>query len=693
MKGCAALATLNSSHRPANTSFRTRWSLRPAAWLSLAVIGQAVALGLIDAGPRLHYQHYKLLYRTPVENLLVAFMVVQAVIVIWALVRRRAALSVVTRLFRPWQWLLLAAVVVLPAAAVSQDVRTTAFEFLFATFVQVLNLATVALAVAALPPTWLARFRHWTDGLLGKADVNADEQRVPRLDRFAWVIAAWAVAVSALLAVVSYQRHPHVTDEVAYLLHARFLAQGALTLPAPSVPDGFTFYLMETAGDRWFASTPPGWPAMLAVGVLLGAPWLVNPLLGGINVLLGYLLIWQLYDRRSARLAAVLLATSPWFVFMGMNFMTHTFSLTCALAAGVLVLRARQTHSAAWAGLAGVMLGIGSIIRPLDGLIVALLIGLWALGLGGRRLNVRGLLALGVGTVVTAALVLPYNQALTGSPLSFPLNAYVDLHYGAGRNGFGFGPDKGFGWALDPNPGHSPIDALINANLNGNAINTELFGWSSGSLLLAAVAVLAGRVTRSDNRSRSDRLMLAVMLAVFTAYFFYYYSGGPDFGARYWYFMIVPLVVLTVRGISIAGARLAAAGVQDAQPRVLLGVACLVALAQVTYIPWRATDKYYHFWGMRPDVREIAAASDFGRSLVLVRGDSHPDYASAAIYNPLDLQADAPIYAWDRDDQVRQALLAAYPDRPVWVLNGPTITGAGYELVGRLSAPQLTGVP
>ncbi len=26
--------------------------------------------------------------------------------------------------------------------------------------------------------------------------------------------------------------------------------------------------------------------------------------------------------------------------------------------------------------------------------------------------------------------------------------------------------------------------------------------------------------------------MVAVVLAVFTAYFFYYYSGGPDFGAR-----------------------------------------------------------------------------------------------------------------------------------------------------------------
>ena len=124
-----------------------------------------------------------------------------------------------------------------------------------------------------------------------------------------------------------------------------------------------------------YALTPPGWPAMLAVGMRLGAPWLVNPILGGVNVLLAYLLIWGLYNRHTARLAVLLLAVSPWFVFMAMNFMTHTFSLTCALASVVLVQHARRTGAMIWAALAGVALGVGSIIRPLDGLIMALLVG------------------------------------------------------------------------------------------------------------------------------------------------------------------------------------------------------------------------------------------------------------------------------------------------------------------------------
>ena len=53
---------------------------------------------------------------------------------------------------------------------------------------------------------------------------------------------------------------------------------------------------------------------------------------------------------------------------------------------------------------------------------------------------------------------------------------------------------------------------------------------------------------------------------------------------------------------------------------------------------------------------------------------------SAAIYNPLDLHADAPIYVWDRSEEVRNKILSLYPDRPVWVLEGPTVTHGGYRI-------------
>ena len=93
---------------------------------------------------------------------------------------------------------------------------------------------------------------------------------------------------------------------------------------------------------------------------------------------------------------------------------------------------------------------------------------------------------------------------------------------------------------------------------------------------------------------------------------------------------------------------------------------------------------------MRPDVRQLAAAHDFGRSLVLVRAERRVDYASAAVYNPLDLHADAPVYAWDRDPLVTRDVLLEYRDRPVWILEAPSAAGGGFRLVaGPLDAGML----
>jgi hypothetical protein len=182
-----------------------------------------------------------------------------------------------------------------------------------------------------------------------------------------------------------------------------------------------------------------------------------------------------------------------------------------------------------------------------------------------------------------------------------------------------------------------------------------------------------------------------VIAAVFAAYFFNYFSGGPDFGARYWYLMVIPAVALSARAVRSLGELLdrpLTAGFGEV--RALVGVGALSCCAIVSFLPWRSLDKYRHYLGMRPDVQRLAMTHQFGRSLVLVRGKENPDYSSAAAYNPLDLRADAPIFAHDVSGDVRRALLQAYADRPVWILDGPTRTGDGYRVVeGPTSATAL----
>jgi hypothetical protein len=660
---------------------------RVAFWFALALVGQAAALQMIDAGPLVHYQHYKPLARLLAEHPLpLAYLVVQTVLVVsafkthWSTVRQWLKTT-----FRTWQLTGVGCLVFLTSATMSRDILAYVVELFFAGFVQTVNLANIVLIVWALPDKVLRALKNRVDSILGS---RGDHVKRGGVDRFALLPSLWVISVAAVLAWFAYERHPHLADEVGYLYHARYFAAGMLKMPAPPVPEAFDIDLMNYEVDQWYSPVPPGWPGVLAVGVLLGLPWLINPLLAGVNLLLAYIFLQDLYDRRSARIAVFLLCVSPWYIFMAMNFMTHTFTLTCALASGVALGRANKTGKAIWGWVAGVAVGIGSLIRPLDGLIVAGLIGLWAIGLGGRRLRVSSIIAVVLGAVVTGALQLPYNAMLTGHPTVFPLNAYLDKYYGPNRNAFGFGPERGFGWEIDAYPGHSLIESLINANLNMFSVSAELFGWSTGSIVFMALMLFSRRMRNVDY------LMLAIFATVVGAYSLYWFSGGPDFGARYWYLVIVPCVALTVSGIRFLENTVQGITANSAAngTRVVVAVLSMCILTMLNYIPWRAIDKYFQYLRMRPDIRYMAKEHRFGRSLILIRGDRYPDYASAAIYNPLDLRSDVPVYAWDRNFEVRISVIKAYSERPVWFVDGPTVTGGGFKpIAGPVSAALLLG--
>ena len=509
-----------------------------------------------------------------------------------------------------------------------------------------------------------------------------------RIEPIFLLAACWVSVSAGFLNFVIYEQHPHLQDEVAYLYHARFLESGAFKLPAPPIPEAFEIYLMQFQGDSWFPATPPGWPAMLAFGILVGVPWLVNPLLAGINVILAGLFFREMYGERIARLAVLLLCFSPWHIFMAMNFMPHTFTLTCTLIALITVALTMRTGKIKWAGLGGGAVGGISLIRPLDGVIVAVTIGLWVLGIGGRRLKVSAIAALVFGTIVIGALVFPYNKILTGDPFVFPIMAYTDQHFAPKANAYGFGPERGMGWPIDPNPGHGPVDGLINANLNTFSLNIELFGWSTGSLIILGIFLVSGTL------KKADYFMLTMMSVVFIAYFFYYFSGGPDFGARYWYLMLIPLVGFTAQGITYLEKRISSwnGGLRgsDHFVKVAVFLACFFSL--VNFLPWRSLDKYYHYLNMRPNIRDLAEQHDFNGSLILINGKAFPDYASGAVYSGLNFASNDPIYAWNRNPILQQRLLEKYLNRPVWILDGPSLSNSGFRIRnGPVSAKDILG--
>lgn len=670
-----------------NTSLRTS-----AAWLALALIGQAAALQLIDAGPFVRYQHY-VGPRQLAEGfrmLPAALLGLQLACVVAAVRSRLSACWARLPRLETWRVALALLLFVLPSAILSRSLPLYVGELMLASAVQAVNVANVFLIVTTLPESWKARLSRATNRVLG---TGRSELSAPRLDRFALSAAVLVAVLSIALGWLAYEHHPHVPDEVTYLLQARYLADGRIALAVPPVPEGFPVDIMSYDGTRWYSPMPPGWPALLSLGTETNLSWLVNPLLAAIGVCLVYLLLTDLYDRRVARTAVILLALSPWHMFLSMSFMSHTSALTMALLAGASAARYWRSTKLAWAIVAGGAVGLVSLIRPLDAVALAtVMILAWATRKGPAR-RVKSLAFLLVTAALVGSSILPYNKALTGSATELPLASYTPLGQSPspGANALGFGANRGWGWTgLDPLPGHGPIDAVINAGLNTSLINVELLGWSTGSFILLIAFLILGRP------KGADFVMLGTIAMVTLVYSAYWFHGGPDFGARYWYLMIVPCVALSARGLAALNRSLRARTEEGSRRRfteaATIGAAILCIVSLVTFVPWRAIDKYHHYRGMRPGAREVAEENDLGRSLLLVRGERHPDFASAFVYNPLDLDGDVPIFAFDKGPEIRRRLIQAYRDRPIWIVDGPTISGGGYRLAGQLLDAE-TGPP
>ena len=77
----------------------------------------------------------------------------------------------------------------------------------------------------------------------------------------------------------------------------------------------------------------------------------------------------------------------------------------------------------------------------------------------------------------------------------------------------------------------------------------------------------------------------------------------------------------------------------------------------------------------------LAREHGFDGALVLIRGPRGPDYASAAVENPVDLTSHAAIYVRDLNPETRAAVLRAFPNRAVWIVEGPTVTKSRYRVV------------
>jgi len=495
----------------------------------------------------------------------------------------------------------------------------------------------------------------WENRRIGSGSSNA----VPL------IVAIVVAVVSSLLARTAFHGLGLVEDETAYLFQAKTFAGGVLA--APPLPhgtdDAFSFYLLQSGKAGWIATPAPGWSAVLSLGWLLGIPWLVNPLLAALSVLLAHRLVERCSDRWTANVAALLMATSPWLLETSASLMTHALSLVLILGAWLSLVIARERvaqgrgrSAAALCLVAGLLMGALFVNRALEGVVIGSLSGLWLIW-SLRTRAWQFVPIYGLGCIAVSALIFPYNAHFTGNPLVAPLAAYLAVLWQGTGNDFGFGPHVGPPptWSqLDLWPGHSPLEGLINIVDGIRALNLELFGWTIGSLFLVWIYAIWGK------GQPLARTMAVVGIAVIGIHFFYWFNAIYYIGPRYWYAAYFPFVALSACGAAALADQLQQRGIEQARGRVVATLVLLALFGLTVFTPWRAYDKYAARARLGVAVQSMISRPEFADAVVFL---PHDAYHASAILNDPFLRPGHAILVQDLGPASDARVLGAFPGR------------------------------
>jgi hypothetical protein len=419
---------------------------------------------------------------------------------------------------------------------------------------------------------------------------------------FALAVSALALTVYAAVAVWVFSGRPLTVDEIVQVIQARIFAGGRLWLPGSPYPEFTSMLNMVDADGRWYAQFPPGGPALLSLGVFVGAPWLIGPLCGAIAVGAFWSMVRVVEQRPGVAVGATLLfALAPFVVFMSGSHMNHAptgMFVLLAMAALVRVTCATSSQPLAALGT-GLSLGAAATIRPGDAAAFALPAAIWLAVLALRdRSRWRDLIAAGLGVVVPVAAMLWVNTRTTGAPFLF---GYQVLWGKIHDPGFHQAP-----WGA----AHTPAHGLELLNVYFLRMQTYLFEWPIPSLVpvIAALALARGL-------DAFDRYLLAATGLLAALYFAYWFDGflyGPRF-----FFPLVPFLVLWAARLPAIVRERFGDGV--AHRAVVWSYAASIAVAASVGLPPRIREYAHAAVPMRLDARTPARVASVAGALIFVR--------------------------------------------------------------------------
>jgi hypothetical protein len=476
---------------------------------------------------------------------------------------------------------------------------------------------------------------------------------------------------------------PGIHDEHSYLLMGDTLAHGRLANPPH--PMWLSF---ETFHVNWFPTYssiyPPAQGAILAIGQLLGSPW--------IGVLLSIAamcsaIAWMLQAWMPARwalLGGVLAATKFGVASYWMN---SYWGGAAAAIGGALVLGALgriSTRATAWNG---VVLGLGVAIlansRPYEGMLFCIPAAAWfiwwlattknqgyapATALSSAHAKAKLLVSVLIVLVATTAFMGYYNWRLTGNALLMPHTLRTRTYHSSAL----------FLWEHSRPPLHynnQQFEDFYNGWERENYHNTWKDVWQvskekikrGGHTFFWWGVVLLAPGTPFVLRDKKMRLLLATIfigtLGVFAVIWSFAHYAAP------FTCVIVALLVQSIRHlrtITVANWPLG---------RWLSRAAILLLLIEtISYPVRRQCDPVA--WTCQGDPSRAAIQNHLshepGKHLIIVRYEPDHNIHDEWVYNGADIDAAKVLWARELDEPQNAKLLAYFKDRTAWLVEPDT---------------------
>jgi hypothetical protein len=493
------------------------------------------------------------------------------------------------------------------------------------------------------------------------------------------VIAAGAAAILLRLSIAPFGPLvpvPHVHDEMSYLLAADTFAHGRLTNPAHPLRIFFdTIHVNQI--PTYMSKYPPAQGAVLAIGQLLGRPW--------IGVLLSVAamcaaILWMLQGWMPARwalLGGVLVIAR----FAAGNYWIDSYwGGAVAATGGALALGALPRIIHHQRARDGLLLGLGAAIlansRPFEGVFfflpVAAALLLWLVGRRSPSLRITGprvVAPVAAVLILTAGFIGYYNWRLTGHALLFP---YV-------LNNQTYSSTPNFVWQ-DLRPSlhyaNAQFDDYYNNWMHSIFEQTRFDGWRSGlaheyqaklvafqkyflpTEFWAPVAATLFWLVRDRKFWQLFAPFAVCFAALTTVVWFEPHYAAPLLGA------LIAILVQALRHLRKWTPRGRPTGI---------GLSRAVVLFVLATIPFRVAASFREA-AADPSIQQMAFRAQFlrqleatpGDHLVLIHYGEDHDVGQEWIYNRADINSARVIWARVIPGVDERPLLEYFRGRVVW---------------------------